>query len=178
MRQLIFLTLFLVALLFLSVSEAQVSLNSMDSFLGKTTSNILVFPGKSRQVMPMDAKLLKFISDTLYSGKPALNLNCDIKAREMTEERKFSDGPRRVDMLELIYKTQYMNLPEEKMYFPLGSEVTREIKVSKFAGTVEEIQIQSDDLADSRFIFQHNGRGEIVWMSFEDDQKTAPCMLR
>jgi len=79
--------------------------------------------------------------------------------------------------LEVIFKTSYFSLPEEKIYFPIGSEVTREIKVSKSSGTVEEIQLQSDDLTNSRFIFQHNGRGEIVWMSFEDDQKTAPCAV-
>ena len=152
-------------------------LNSGSSFLSNTT-NILVFAGNDRQVMPMDEKFLKFVSDTLYLGKPALNLRCDVKVREITEERRFSDGMKRIQMLEVIYKTNYFNLPEEKMFFPIGSQVTKEMKVSKFAGSVEEIQLLSDDLTNSRFIFQHNGRGEIIWMSFEDDQKIAPCALK
>jgi hypothetical protein len=137
-----------------------------------------VFPSANRRVSAMDEKLLKFVSDTLYLGKPALNLKCDVKVREITEDRKFSDGLRRIQMLEVKFKTNYFGQYEETMYFPVGSQVTREIKVSKFAGTVEEIQLQSDDLEDSRFIFQHNGHGEIVWMTYEDDQKTTPCALK
>ncbi len=174
-----FILLLILCVLTLANAEAIEGLNTRDSYLGSTTSNnILVFASNNRVIKPLDEKLLKFVSDTLHVGKPGLNLNCDVKVREITEEKKFSDGVRRIQMLEIIFKTNYMNLPEEKMYFPVGSQVTKEVKVSKFAGTVEEIQLQSDDLADSRFIFQHNGRGEIVWMSFEDDQKIAPCAVR
>jgi len=173
-----FVLLVILCLLTLANAQAIEGLNKIDNFLGGANSSpILVFASNNRQVQPLDEKLLKFISDTLHTGKPSLKLNCDVKVREITEEKKFSDGVRRIQMLEIIYKTNYMNLPEEKMYFPVDSQITKEVKVSKFAGTVEEIQLQSDDLANSRFIFQHNGRGEIVWMSFEDDQKTAPCAL-
>ena len=143
----------------------------------QSIADVLVFADKNRKVYPMDLKTLKFVSDTLHLGKPALNLGCDVKVREMVEERKFSDGVRRVEMLEIIFKTQSFNLPEEKMYFPIGSKLTQSVKVSKFAGTVEEIQLEAEDLVNSRFIFQHNGRGEIVWMSYEDDHKTTPCRL-
>ena len=172
--------LFLIVMLvfsFSNISNAQEMLAGASPF-GRTTSNILVFASNNRQILPLNESLLKFISDTLHLGKPALNLRCDVKVREMTDERKFSEGVQRIAMLEIIFKTEYFHMPEEKMYFPVGSQVTKEVKVSKFAGTVEEIQLQSDDLANSRFIFQHNGRGEIVWMTFEDDHKTTPCLLK
>lgn len=178
MQRFIFILLILCLLAFAD-AQAIEGLNQRDSYLGNVgSSTILVFASNNRQVLAMDEKHLKFISDALHIGKPALNLNCDVKVREVTDERRFSDGVQRVQSIEIIFKTNYMNLPEEKMYFPTGSQLTKEVKVSKFAGTVEEIQLQSDDLANSRFIFQHNGRGEIVWMTYEDDQKTAPCAIR
>lgn len=185
----IFSLVLLIALRFAMVAALAVVLTSALPAMAQEASGgghlfanpanaLLVIPGKSRQILPLNEKLLKFVSDTLHLGKPGLNLDCDVKVREMTDEVKFSDGVRRIATIEIIYKTSHMNYPEVKAYFPVGSEVTKEVKVSKFAGTVEEIQLQSDDLANSRFIFQHNGRGEIVWMSFEDDQTTVPCALK
>src|SRR5687768_11560980 len=104
-----FILLLVLCILTLANAEAIEGLNARDSYLGATTSNILVFASNNRQIEPLNEKLLKFISDTLHVGKPALNLNCDIKVREITEEKKFSDGIRRIQMLEVIYKTNYMN---------------------------------------------------------------------
>ena len=141
-------------------------------------SQILVFAKADRKVQPMTTELMNFIAESLHAGKPALNLNCSVKIREMKQERKFSDGVRIIEMLEIIYQSSLHHSPFQKAYFPTGSVVTREVKVSAFSGTVEEIQIESDDLANSRFIFQHNGLGEIIWMSFENDLTTLPCGLR
>lgn len=141
-------------------------------------SQILVLPNTKRKIQPMNIALMSFIAETLHVAKPALNLSCSVKIREIKQERKFSDGIRIVEMLEIIYKSSFLNTLEIKAYFPTGSSITREVKVSAFSGTVEEIQLESDDLANSRFVFQHNGLGEIVWMSFEDDLKTVPCRLK
>lgn len=141
-------------------------------------SQILVFAKADRRVQPMTTDLMRFVAETLHVGKPAVNLNCGVKVREIKQERKFSDGVRIVEMLEIIFQSSLFHSPEQKAYFPLGSVITRETKVSAFSGTVEEIQVESDDLANSRFIFQHNGLGEIIWMSFENDLTTLPCRLR
>ncbi|MGZ3724236.1 MAG: hypothetical protein ACXWQQ_00465 [Pseudobdellovibrio sp.] len=147
-----------------------------DDFAPRTA--ILVFQDHEEKQTELDHPLLKFISDTLYLGKPALNLGCDVKVREMNEDRKFSDGVKRIEMLEIIYHTSFNSYPEVKMYFPVGSKVTKRQKVSEFAGTVEEIEMESNDVQNRRFIFQHNGRGEIVWMSFESDTTTEPCLVK
>lgn len=141
-------------------------------------SQILVFAKANRRIEPMNIEIMTFISETLHVGKPALNLNCEVIVREIKQERKFSDGIKIVEMLEIIYRSSLFNTPEQKAYFPIGSAITREEKVSNFSGPIEEIQLESDDLANSRFIFQHNGRGEIIWMSFADDLKTLPCRLK
>ena len=140
-------------------------------------SDILIFPHHEQQNLNLSSELLKFVSDTLHLSKPAMHLECDVKVREMNEERKFSDGVRRIETLEVIYKTKYHNDPERKMYFPVGSKTSRKRIVSEFSGTVEEIILESADRTNSRFIFQHNGRGEIIWMSFENDLTTSPCLL-
>ena len=139
---------------------------------------MLIFADANRVIKPMDIKSMTFIAETLTVAKPALNLDCDVRIREIKQERKFSDGVHIVEMLELIYHNRVYGLPEQTTYFPLGSKVTKSEKNSKFSGVVEEIQLEADDMVNSRFIFQHNGRGEIVWMTYEDDLRTIPCRLK
>lgn len=143
-------------------------------------SPILIFADKNRQVGPMDANLMKFISDTLHNSKPANNLNCDVKVRDIKQEKRFSDGVRTVEMLEVIFFTRsYMNVPDQTVYFPLDVTTVERSEInSRFAGLVEAFEVKANDMANSRFIFQHNGNGDIVWMSFEDDIKTVPCRLK
>lgn len=143
-------------------------------------ADVLIFAKADKKIQPLDRPLLKFVSDTLDNGRPAENLDCEVKVRDVHEDRRFSDGTRRIEMLELIYYTRSANgLPEQKAYFPVNStQITRSTVNSRFAGSVEEIQLEADDMVNSRFIFQHNGRGGIIWMTYEDDLKTVPCRLK
>lgn len=141
-------------------------------------ADILIFAKDGLKVEKMNRDLMYFISETLHISKPALNLECDVKVNEIKQERKFSDGVHIVEMLEVIYRSRYFGVPEQKIYFPLGSKVTRDVVNSRFAGTVEEIQLEAEDMANAHFTFQHNGMKEIVWMKYEDDLKTVPCQLK
>lgn len=147
-------------------------------FVSLTRAQILEFAQHNRQIQPMNIELMTFIAQTLHAGKPALNLDCEVRVREIKQERKFSDGVKIIEMLEIIYRGAVTNPSPQKAYFPVGSVIVKAQKVSAFAGTVEEFQLESGDLANSRFTFQHNGRGEIVSMSFEDDLKMLPCRLK
>ncbi len=147
-------------------------------FVSFTRAQILEFAQHNRQIQPMNIELMSFIAQTLHAGKPALNLDCEVRVREIKQERKFSDGVKIIEMLEVIYRGAVTNPTPQKAYFPVGSVIVKAQKVSAFSGTVEEIQLEAGDLANSRFTFQHNGRGEIVSMSFEDDLKTLPCRLK
>jgi hypothetical protein len=142
------------------------------------SAQVLIFPNNNKLIGPLSVRMLKFIATTLHNGKPALHLDCDLKVREIIEERRFSDGIRRVEMLEIIFRSKNLSVPPEKFYFAVGStRITKEHKVSKFSGPIEEIQLETEDGTNSRFVFQHDGQGEIVWMTFEDDLKTTPCRL-
>ena len=147
-------------------------------FVSFTRAQILEFAQNNRQIKPMDVALLTFIAETLHAGKPALNLDCEVRVREIKQERKFSDGVKIIEMLEIIYRGAVTDSSPQKAYFPIGSNIVKAQKVSAFSGTVEEFQLEAGDLANSRFTFQHNGRGEIISMSFEDDLKTLPCRLK
>ena len=121
---------------------------------------------------------MSFIAEILHANKPALNLDCEVKVKEIKQERKFSDGIRIVEMLEIKYRSSLVDYQEQLIFFPLQSLIKIQNKNSGFSGTVEEFELQSDDLANSRFIFQHDGRGNLIWMSFENDLKTVPCGLK
>ena len=143
-------------------------------------ADILLFADKNKTVEPLDVKGMVFIAETLTTAKPALNLDCDVKVREIKKEQKFSDGVHIVEMLEIIYHNRmFYGLPEQKSFFPLTSTtLSKSQKNTKLFGVIEEIQLEAEDAVNSRFIFQHDGRGEIVWMSYEDDTKTVPCRFK
>ncbi|MEQ1722378.1 MAG: hypothetical protein ABL930_04330 [Pseudobdellovibrio sp.] len=142
------------------------------------SAQVLIFAKEGLKVDRMDVNLMSFIAQTLHVSNPALNLDCQIRVNEIKQERNFSDGVHIVEMLEVVYTSRLFGSPDQKIYFPIGTKVTRDIKNSKFSGTVEEIQLEADDIVNSRFIFQHNGMKEIVWMTYEDDHKTVPCRLK
>lgn len=141
-------------------------------------AQVLVFPNSKKTIQLLDVKLMIFIAETLHSGKPLLNLDCQVRINEIKQERKFSDGIRIVEMLEINYRSGLIHMPEQRFFFPLGSNVTRSVKTSQRSGVVEEIQLETDDLVNSRFVFQHSGRGNIASMTYENDLMTNPCLVR
>lgn len=141
-------------------------------------AQILVFPSTKKVETKLDSEMMRFVAETLHAGKLAVHLACEVRVREFNQERKFSDGVRIVEMLQIRFLSGMMGRPENVIYFPVGSPLTKEVKVSQYSGPVEEIQLEAEDVANSRFIFQHNGRGEIVHMSFENDLMTLPCRLQ
>lgn len=126
----------------------------------------------------LNLKLFEFVAATINSGRILAPLDCRVRVREIKQERKFSSGTRLVEMLEITYDSNTFNLGEQKAYFPMGTKVGRQQKVSDIAGVVEEIVLEADDRLNSKFIFQHDGRGHLAYLSFENDLSTAPCHQR
>ena len=126
----------------------------------------------------MDVKLMTFIAETLHTGKPLLSLSCQVRINEIKQDRKFFDGIRTVEMLEINYRSGLIHMPEQRFFFPLGSTVTRSIKTSQRSGVVEEIQLETDDLVNSSFVFQHTGRGDIASITYENDLMANPCRVQ
>lgn len=127
---------------------------------------------------PLDSKNLKFISDRLYLDKLADNLDCEVRVSETKKERKFSTGVKIVEMLEIKYTSKRYRQDEHVAFFPIASMLTIQRKTSNLAGAVEEFKLESNDLHNTQFIFQHDGVGHIVWMNFVSDLTTLPCALK
>lgn len=126
----------------------------------------------------MTLKDLKFISDRLYLDKLSKNLDCEVRVEEFKQEKKFSTGVQIIEMLKVTFKNVNFRADEYVAFFPLGSPLTVQKKNSQLAGVVEEFKIESNDLYNSQFIFQHNGIGQIVWLHFVSDVVSLPCSLK
>ena len=81
-------------------------------------------------------------------------------------------------MLEIKFRSFSQATQDMVAYFPLGTNLKVRNKNSQFAGLIEEFELQADDLKNSRFIFQHDGRGHLVWISFENDLATLPWQTK
>lgn len=172
MRFISFLTAFA---LIHSICAAESS-GSSNIVTGNLTVLDIVDPHvKSRS---MTFKDLKFISDRLYLDKLANNLDCEVRIHEIKQEKKFSTGVQIVEMLKVVFRNTKYRSDEFVAFFPLGSKLTVQNKNSPYAGLVEEFKIESDDLYNSQFIFQHNGNGQIVWMNYVSDLISLPCSVR
>jgi hypothetical protein len=127
---------------------------------------------------PMTFNDLKFISDRLYLDKMADNLDCEVKVEEIKQEKRFSTGTKIVEMLKISFRNDRYRPDAHVAFFPVGSSLTIQTKNSPYAGAVEEFKIESDDLYNSQFIFQHDGSGRIIWMNYVSDLLTLPCSFK
>ena len=127
---------------------------------------------------PLDIKNFKFISDRLYLDKLADYLDCEVRVTETKKERRFSTGIKSVEMLEIRMTSKRFRSDEHVAYFTLGSSLTTQSKNSNLAGVVEEFKLESDDLYNTQFIFQHDGRGRITWMNYVSDITTLACGIK
>lgn len=146
--------------------------NCFADFVSMNPLEIIDKPVKSH---PMTYKELTFISNVLYNGKLAKNLDCEIKVQEIKKEQKFLTGIKIIEMLEIKFRSSKFNSREHVLYFPVGGKLSTQNKNSQFAGPVEEVQLHAEDLPNNLFIFHHDGQGKIIWMTFVNDLKTIPC---
>lgn len=128
--------------------------------------------------VPLDEKRIKFISDRLYLDKTADYLDCEVHVAELKKDLHFSTGIRTVEMLEITFISRRYRSDHHVAFFPLGSPLTIQNKNSNFAGLVEEIKLESEDIYNTQFIFQHDGKGRITWMNYISDVGTFPCGIK
>lgn len=126
----------------------------------------------------LDQDLFYFVDKLLHTSKTAPHLRCRVSVRTRQEQRTFSTGTRWVELLEIEYinNRDYDGVPM-RAFFPLGTKVIRRQVESEFAGTVEEIKLMVEDRLDHYFIFQHDGRGQIVWMMMGNSLRLNPCQI-
>lgn len=165
-------------LLFFFCAQTTHSAPSSGSAIVSGTLEVLDIVDRSVQTHPLNYQDLKFISDRLYLDKLADHLNCEIKVSEIKQEKKFSTGVKIIEMLEIRYRSTHYRQDEHKIFFPIGSPLTKQTKNSQYAGTVEEFKLEANDLYNTQFIFQHDGRGRIIWINYISDLHTLPCGVK
>lgn len=127
----------------------------------------------------LQARDIEDLARIFHGSKPAPNLLCTLKIREVREERRFSTGTKWVEMIEVTYlNNRDYARRETKAYFPVGSKLVRREVVSEFSGLVEEIVLEAGDRLGHTLTFQHDGRGQIVWMMMHNELMVNPCQLR
>jgi|GEM_PF-5141590 hypothetical protein len=120
------------------------------------------------------------ISKLLYAGKLAPHMKCEIKARAVREERKFTDGKRIVEVLQIEYypKGIYsdtkvsLQLPEY-----ISTYGTKQIS-NQWSGVGEDILIQAHDYYEHWVRFTHDGKGNLVDLQLGNYLTTYPCFSK
>ncbi|MBX3041071.1 MAG: hypothetical protein KF789_10235 [Bdellovibrionaceae bacterium] len=136
------------------------------------------FAAQTAFARKMDWDLKEFIAKILHSSVMAPHLNCSVKVKDLRQERRFSSGSRWVEMIEVSFRNSGEFAAPMKTFFAVGSNVTLKTVNSEFGGVVEEISLESGDRLNKTLTFQHDGKGQIVWMEMHDDLRVSACRLR
>jgi hypothetical protein len=118
-----------------------------------------------------------FISGLLHCGKMDPNLDCSIKAREIKEERNFSDGAKLVEYIKVDFKTAQLGPRSTTITIPMFANLDKKIVTHYEWGPVEEIKTQLDDAYNSTVIFQHTGN-RIVYFEITNTLSIYLCGLK
>lgn len=125
----------------------------------------------------LKADSFNFIAGILANGRRSPDLDCEVRLREIKEERKFSTGTELVEALEIALTTDHMGPRTIKFSFPMGSRLGRRVVNNQDHGPVEEIKIESPEPYENWFQFQHDGQ-RLVWAEIGSMYQFAPCLLK
>lgn len=141
---------------------------------------LMLAGGTDASSLRLQSHEVEDLARILHGSRPAPHLLCRLVVREIRQQRKFSTGTRWVEMIEVEYKNPRAYARSQmKAYFPVGmTKITRKETVSQFSGPVEEIILESEDRLGQTLTFQHDGRGQAVWMMMHDELMVNPCQLK
>jgi hypothetical protein len=143
-------------------------------------SSGIVFPEivpkyKSKKLNDSD---VVFLTNLLSSARMDSSLDCEIRAKDIRENRVFSTGSKWVEIIEVRYRGSLFQIGEVVANFPVGSEYKTRMTVSSSAGTVEEIVLKAEDSLEHQLLIQHDGRGHIVRAEMSNLNRLFPCRLK
>lgn len=128
----------------------------------------------------LDFDRFENVTKLLYAGKLAPHMKCELKVRTIKEERKFSDGKKLVEVLEVIYYPRglFADL-KVKVLIPaqLATYGTKYVS-NQWSGSGEDIKIEAHDGYDHWLRFMHDGKGNLVQFSLGNRLATYPCLMK
>ncbi|HEY8271056.1 MAG TPA: hypothetical protein VIG33_09215 [Pseudobdellovibrionaceae bacterium] len=120
------------------------------------------------------------VTKLLYAGKLAPHMKCDLKVRTIKEERKFSDGKKLVEVMEVIYYPRGLFADLKVKVLIPAQLATFGLKYvsNQWSGAGEDIKIEAHDSYDHWLRFMHDGKGNIVQFSLGNSLATYPCLIK
>lgn len=129
---------------------------------------------------PLSFDQFEKITQVLHAGKMAPHMKCDLKVRTIREERKFTEGPKLVEVLEIIYYPRGL-FADLKVKVLIPAELSTfgvKFVSNQWSGAGEDIKIEAQDSYDHWLRFVHDGKGRLVHFSLGNRLATYPCLIK
>lgn len=124
----------------------------------------------------LDRDMFDFVSKTLGTAKLSTQLKCTLKTRTSRELRKFSDGERWVETLDVDYNTNGFESGQKlKIKIPMIAKYGVKKNSNQWSGLGETVKIETGDYYDHWITFTHDGKGGIVGLSMGNRLGVFPC---
>ncbi|MGZ6473354.1 MAG: hypothetical protein ACXWRZ_19490 [Bdellovibrio sp.] len=127
----------------------------------------------------LNTEMFDWISGILSSGKMAPHMLCTLKVRNERTLRKFSDGEKWMEILNISFNSNGFD-SGYKMNFkiPISAKYGIKKSTNQWSGIGEEIKIELGDHYDHYIKFTHDGHGQIVQLILGNNLRTVPCQLK
>lgn len=120
------------------------------------------------------------ITKLLHAGKLSPHMKCELKVRTFKEERKFSEGKKWVEILEVEYYPRGL-FADMKIKILIPAELatfgTKYVS-NQWSGAGEDIKIEAHDYYDHWLRFMHDGKSRLVQFSLGNRLATYPCLVK
>ncbi len=123
-----------------------------------------------------DQNMFDFVTKTLGSAKLSSHMRCTLKTRTSRELRKFSDGDKWTDILEVTYNTNGFESGQKlTLKIPMMAKYGLKKESNQWSGIGETIKIEAGDSYEHWLQFTHDGKGGIVFLNIGNRLRTLPC---
>ena len=148
--------------------------------LGAGAQDIPPFADEPPAKQPLDFENFENITKLLAAGKLSPHMKCELKVRTVKEERKFSDGKKLVEILEVTYYPKGL-FADMKLKILIPAEIATfgtKHASNKWSGIGEDIKIEAQDYYEHWLRFTHDGKGNLVQFMMGNHLATYPCKIK
>lgn len=125
-----------------------------------------------------DRQSFDFVSNLFVSSRLAKKLACDLKARKTREIKKFSQGNRWVEILEIEYRPKgFFSSEVVFLKIPETARFGRIEQTHAEAGIIETFKIELGDFYGHSLLFSHDGKGFMTWIEVVSSFRQLPCFV-
>lgn len=132
-----------------------------------------------KEMKTMSHDDFEYLKKLLVQPRMAAHLDCQLKVKEARGLKKFRDGEKWVDHLEISYDPG-LYYSGYKMNFKLPESATIGTKVrnNEWSGIGEQVKVELGDYYQHWILLEHDGEGRIIGLQMGDRLRTMPCQLK